>query len=88
MRIPALAILTTLTALTAAPALAQTFSPGYPVCLYAYRWGGSDAECAYTSMAQCAQSASGLGGQCMANPNYARATISPGRPERRQRRAH
>jgi hypothetical protein len=39
MRIPALAILTTVTVLTAAPALAQTYSPDYPVCLQAYRWG-------------------------------------------------
>jgi hypothetical protein len=45
MRIPALAILTTVTVLTTAPALAQTYSPNYPVCLQAYRWGGSDIEC-------------------------------------------
>jgi len=48
MRIPALAILTTVTVLTAAPTLAQTYSPDYPVCLQAYRWGGSDIECGYT----------------------------------------
>ena len=85
MRILALAILTTSTVLMATPSPAQTYSPDYPVCRYAYRWGGSDAECAYTSLAQCAQSLSGLGGYCTVNPYYARATASP---ERRSRRAY
>jgi hypothetical protein len=83
MRILALAILTTTTVLTAAPAPAQTFSPDYPVCRYAYRWGGSDAECAYTTMAQCTQSGAALGGTCMVNPNYARATAPAARRTRR-----
>ncbi len=36
MRIPALAILTLATVLTAAPARAQTYDPAYPVCLHVY----------------------------------------------------
>jgi hypothetical protein len=50
MRIPALAILTTVTILTAAPTLAQTCSPDYPVCLHVYSENGG-IECAYTSLA-------------------------------------
>ena len=88
MRILALAIVTASTVLTAEPAPAQTFSPDYPVCRYAYRWGGSDAECAYTTMAQCMQSGAGLGGTCMVNPNYARGSASPGRTDRRSRGAY
>ena len=83
MRILALAMVTASTVLTAAPAPAQTYSPDYPVCRYAYRWGGSDAECAYTTMAQCAQSNAGLGGTCVINPNYAGAATPPGRRARR-----
>ncbi|MDO9062107.1 MAG: DUF3551 domain-containing protein [Bradyrhizobium sp.] len=60
MRISALAILTVATALTAAPAVAQTYDPKYPVCLQIYQ-GFTDYyfECAYTSLPQCQMSASG-----------------------------
>jgi hypothetical protein len=75
MRIPALVILAAVTVLTSAPALAQTYGGNYPVCLQHYRWGGSDIECAYTSMAQCAATASGLGAVCLANPYYANAQM-------------
>ena len=40
MRIPALAIATIATVLTAAPAQAQTYDPNYPVCLQTYSIGG------------------------------------------------
>ena len=75
MRIPALAILTTVTILTAAPTLAQTYSPDYPVCLQAYGPKGDYIECGYTSLAQCALSASGRAAQCMINPYFARAQV-------------
>ena len=88
MRIPALAILTTVTVLTAAPTLAQTYSPDYPVCLYAYRWGGSDIECGYTSLAQCAMSASGLGAQCIVNPYFASSQVPRESHYRRHRRVY
>src|SRR4051812_3344874 len=40
MRIPALAVLTTVTVLTAAPAVAQRYDANYPVCLQSYGLGG------------------------------------------------
>jgi len=82
MRIPALAILITVTVLTPAPTLAQTYSSDYPVCMQAYRWGGSDIECSYASLAQCAMSASGLSAQCTINPYFA------GSQARRESRRH
>lgn len=85
MRIPALAILTTITILTAGPTLAQTFSPGYPVCLQVYAPRGDYIECAYTSLAQCALSASGRAAQCMINPNFANAQVPLQRHSRRHR---
>ncbi len=88
MRIPALAILTTVTVLTAAPTLAQTYSPDYPVCLQAYRWGGSDIECGYTSLAQCAMSASGRGAECLINPYFASAQVPREPHYRRHRRVY
>jgi Protein of unknown function (DUF3551) len=88
MRIPALAILTIVTVLTSAPALAQTYSPGYPVCMQAYRWGGSDIDCGYASLAQCAASASGLSATCIVNPFFASAQLPREPNYRRHRRVH
>jgi Protein of unknown function (DUF3551) len=88
MRIAALAILTTVTVLTAAPTLAQTYSPDYPVCLQAYRWGGSDIDCSFTSLPQCAASASGRGAVCLTNPYYARAQAPREPGYRRHRRVY
>ena len=56
----ALIILAVVAVQIAAPAQAQTYDPNYPVCLQVY----DDMvhyyfECSYTSMAQCAASASG-----------------------------
>ena len=46
--------------LLAAPARAQTYDPSYPVCLQIYQsMVDYYFECRYTSMAQCAASASG-----------------------------
>jgi hypothetical protein len=86
MRIPALAILTTVTVLTAAPTLAQTYSPDYPVCLQAYVIDGSYIECGYTSLAQCAMSASGRAAQCIINPYFASSQVKP--HYRRDRRVY
>jgi hypothetical protein len=80
MRIPALAILTIVTVSTAAPAGAQTYDPAYPVCLEKY---GSYIECAYTSLAQCAQSASGRAASCVINPYPATARVPAERKTRR-----
>ena len=70
MRIFVLLILAAGLVLSAAPVRAQTYDPNYPVCMQIGEWGGWRIECAYTSMAQCAASASGRGGSCMANPYF------------------
>ena len=82
MRISALMILTAVTVLTSAPAPAQTFGGNYPVCIQNYRWGGSDIDCRFTSMAQCAATASGLSAQCLINPYYANAQMPRGSSRR------
>jgi hypothetical protein len=83
MRIPALAILTIAAALTATPALAQTYDPKYPVCLQTYGIGGGYIDCSYTSLGACSATASGRAAQCITNPFFAGAQ---GRAEPRYRR--
>ena len=62
MRVLACTILTIGTMLVAAPACAQTYDPNYPVCLQTYGIEGGYIDCSFTSLAQCAASASGRGG--------------------------
>jgi hypothetical protein len=88
MRIPALVILATVTSLTSSPTLAQAYSPDYPVCLQYYRWGGSDINCAYTSLEQCGMTASGLSAQCITNPYFANAQMPRGPRYPQSRRAY
>jgi hypothetical protein len=84
MRIRALAVLALGTASVAGPAAAQTYAPGYPVCLHVY--GPLNYyECRYTSLAQCNGSASGRAAQCVINPNFASAEEPTGRSYRRYR---
>ena len=86
MRISALAILTMATVWAAVPARAQTYDPAYPVCLHVFRpW--EYFQCTYTSLAQCAQSASGRAAMCDINPYFA-GTQRPSAPDRRHRRAY
>jgi hypothetical protein len=85
MRIPALAILATATVLAAAPAQAQTYNPDYPVCLQVYGIVGNYIACGYTSLAQCAQSASGQAAQCIINPYFTGAQLPAGPHYRRHR---
>lgn len=87
MRIVALAILVIATVSVAAPARAQAWDPNYPVCMRVYgRINYND--CSYTSLAQCAASASGRAAQCEPNPYFANALQDPsGRRHRRHRRA-
>jgi hypothetical protein len=67
-----------------APARAQTYDPGYPVCLHVYGivtyW-----ECAYNTMAQCNASASGRAAQCSPNPYLAYASTPGVRKSKRVR---
>jgi hypothetical protein len=89
MRILPWTILAIGTMLTAAPARAQTYDPNYPICLQVYGIGGGYIACGYTSLAQCAVSASGRAAQCLTNPYFARAHKEPSRPVYgRQRRFH
>jgi hypothetical protein len=83
MRIPALAMLTTATALTATPALAQTYDPNYPVCLQTYGIGGGYIDCSYFSLPVCNATASGRAAQCITNPFFAGAR-GPAEPRRRR----
>ena len=72
MRILALAIPLIATLSAAAPASAQTYAPGYPVCLQIY--GPINYfDCRYTSLPQCNASASGRAAQCVINPYFASA---------------
>ena len=83
MRILALTILAIATVWTAEPAAAQTYGRDYPVCLKVYG-RVNYTECSYTSLAQCAGSASGRPAQCVVNPFFANAQV-PGRAYRRHR---
>jgi hypothetical protein len=85
VQIPALAILAIATVLTAAPARAQTYDPNYPVCLQIYDVDGGYIDCGYTSLAQCAQSASGRAAECIVNPYFANPQVSAS-PRHQQRR--
>jgi hypothetical protein len=81
--------LTIATVLTAAPARAQTYSPDYPVCLQLFGDEEGFIECGYTSLAQCAQSASSRAAQCVINPYFASAQAQvPRRHDRRHRRVY
>lgn len=85
MRITALAILTVTTALTTAPARAQTYDPAYPVCLQTYGIDGNFIDCSYNALAQCAQSAAGRAAQCITNPFFAGGRAPAGPNTRRPR---
>jgi hypothetical protein len=86
MRIPALAFFTVVAVSAAAPARAQTYSPDYPVCMQVGGREASYIECAFTSMEQCAQSASGRSAMCVLNPYHAAARAPVERNSRRVRR--
>ncbi len=85
VRAGAMASAIMVTVLLAAPARAQTYDPSYPVCLQIYQsMVDYYFECRYTTMAQCAASASGRAAQCMVNPYY---TKPPPRRSKRQKRS-
>jgi hypothetical protein len=85
MHIPALAILAITAVSAASPARAQTYDLNFPVCLHVY--GPINYyECNFTTLAQCAGSASGRAAQCDINPYFARADIGP--PLRHHRHHH
>jgi hypothetical protein len=67
-------VLVILAIAAAGPAAAQTYAPGYPVCLHVYG-PATYYECRYTSMEQCAITASGRSAQCVPNPYVANAEV-------------
>ena len=83
MRTLALTIIAAGTIWASAPACAQTYPPGYPVCLHVYG-PVTYNDCRYTSIEQCQAQASGRSAQCIINPYYAAAQPFE-RAERRQR---
>jgi hypothetical protein len=87
MRILALTTLAMAAVWTAAPAAAQTYGSDYPVCLQVFGIS-SYTECNYTSLAQCAGSASGRSAQCVVNPYFANAQVPAGRAYRRHHGAY
>jgi hypothetical protein len=79
MRVMACTILAIATVLVAAPAPAQTYDPNYPVCLQTYGFDGNYIDCSFTSLPQCAASASGRSAQCLNNPYFAQGGRKPPR---------
>jgi len=77
MRLLACTILTIGMMLAAASARAQTYDPNYPVCLQTYGIDGGYIDCSFTSLAQCAASASGRSAQCLTNPYFAQGVRKP-----------
>lgn len=68
---PIFAIFVLATTLIAASVQAQTYDPKYPVCLHVYGdQVGDRMDCLYTSLAQCAASASGIAATCLINPYF------------------
>ena len=88
MRILALAILAIGIVAAAGPTAAQTYAPGYPVCLHVYG-PVTYYECRYTSLAQCNATASGRPATCVVNPYFASAYQEPsGRHYRRHHQVY
>jgi hypothetical protein len=87
MRILALAILAMLAVSTTSPARAQTYDPNFPVCLHVFG-DPTYYECQFTSLPQCARTASGRAAQCVVNPYFASAAEPVGPRHRRHRHGY
>jgi hypothetical protein len=72
------------TLLALSPASAQTYDPRYPICMHVYGEKlGDRMDCIFTSLGQCAATASGLPATCLINPYYVHAgKLSPAYPHR------
>ena len=78
-------ILTTGAIFVAAPAMAQTYDPNYPVCIEIFSpRGGGYIDCSYVSIPQCNATASGRGARCLINPYF---DFAPHKQAPRHRRA-
>lgn len=66
--------------LPAGSARAQLYDPNYPVCMHVFgELEGERMDCIFTSLAQCATSASGRAATCLVNPYFARRAEPPRR---------
>jgi len=55
------------------PAKAQWYDPSFPVCMHVFgEQEGERMDCIFTSLAQCAASASGRSAMCLINPYFVR----------------
>jgi len=74
--------------IVATPSHAQTFDPGYPVCMHVYSGasggGGDWYDCSFTSLPQCRATAAGRSASCDLNPYYA---VNAPAPRSRHRRS-
>jgi Protein of unknown function (DUF3551) len=84
MRILTLTLMAVLAFSMTGPARAQTYNPDYPVCLHVYG-NPTYYQCDFTSIPQCAQTASGRAAQCVVNPYFANAAEPIGPRHRRHR---
>jgi hypothetical protein len=82
MRILVRTILAIGTVWFAASARAQTYDPNFPVCLQTYGINGGYIDCSYSTLAQCAATASGRAAQCLNNPYFGYGSRAPLRPVR------
>jgi hypothetical protein len=74
------AILALAAVLPSGPARAQMYDPNYPVCMHVFgELEGERMDCIFTSIAQCAASASGRPATCLVNPYFARRPEPPRR---------
>jgi hypothetical protein len=61
------------TVLAATSVQAQTYDPSHPVCMHVYGdLEGERIDCIFTSLAQCAATASGRSATCQINPYFVR----------------
>jgi hypothetical protein len=72
------------TLLPLSAASAQTYDPSHPVCIHIYGDRiGDRIDCIFTSLDQCAATASGLPATCLINPYYAHPRkLTPAHPHR------
>jgi hypothetical protein len=69
------AIVALATALMATSVQAQMYDPKYPVCMHVYgELEGERMDCIFTSLAQCAATASGRPATCLINPYFAQTS--------------
>lgn len=87
MKSVTLAFLAATVLLASSPTSAQTYDPSHPVCIHIYgERMGDRIDCVYSSLDQCAATASGLPATCLINPYYARTKrSSPARPRHLRR---